>query len=49
MQAAVNRVELRKKRMSTLVQEALEVINETNSKLRSNEYGKDKKRKQKLS
>lgn len=49
MQAAVNRVELRKKRMRTLVQEALEVINETNSKLRSSDNGKDKKRKQKLS
>lgn len=46
MNIAVAKVEERKIKVRTLVQEALALINETNSKLRSSENGKDKKRKQ---
>ena len=49
MNIAVTKVELRKRKIDNLVKEALELINTTNSKLRSGEDGKDKKRKQKLS
>ena len=46
MQSAVMllRLELRDKQRNTLVQDALKLIEETKTKLRSSEDGKDKKR-----
>lgn len=46
MSMVVTDIEDRKRKVRDLVEEALALINETNSKLRSSENGKDKKRKQ---
>lgn len=49
MNVATTKVELRRRKINSLVNEALNLINDTNSKLRSTKDGKDKKRQQTVS